>query len=148
MGLPGADADDVCQDVFVTVHQKLGDYDGRASVRAWVFGIAVKKAADHRRRAFRRYEVTTEHVPEAGTVDDAGAKVDERRALQFLDEVLDRLDVSKRAAFVLHEIEGLSLQEVALALDCPLQTAYSRVAAARDQVTSAMRKRQQRERMQ
>ena len=50
---------------------------------------------------------------------------------------LNDLDESKRAAFVLYEIEELTLREVAAVLDCPLQTAYSRLGAARDHVRRA-----------
>jgi RNA polymerase sigma-70 factor (ECF subfamily) len=55
--------------------------------------------------------------------------------------VLDQLDDDKRIAFVLHEVEGLTLREVAEATECPLQTAYSRVKAARDFVRQAFEDR-------
>ena len=42
MGLSSADADEVCQEVFIIVHRRLGDYDGRASLRAWIHGICIR----------------------------------------------------------------------------------------------------------
>jgi RNA polymerase sigma-70 factor (ECF subfamily) len=52
--------------------------------------------------------------------------------------VLDRLDEAKRDVFVLYEIEGLTMREVCEILDCPLQTAYSRLHAARKVLTDAV----------
>jgi RNA polymerase sigma-70 factor (ECF subfamily) len=54
--------------------------------------------------------------------------------------VLDRLDEAQRAVFVLYEIEELSMAEIAEAVGCPLQTAYSRLHAARAQVEQTIRR--------
>jgi RNA polymerase sigma-70 factor (ECF subfamily) len=69
LGVAKADLPDVCQEVFVIVHRRLGDYDGRASVRAWIYGICVRQAADYRKRAHRRYEQLGE--PPAGAAQPA-----------------------------------------------------------------------------
>jgi RNA polymerase sigma-70 factor (ECF subfamily) len=63
-----------------------------------------------------------------------------REARVLLDRVLDELDDDKRAAFVLYEIEELPLKDLAAALGCPLQTAYSRLQAARREVEEALRR--------
>ena len=60
-----------------------------------------------------------------------------REALVRLDGILTGLDEDKRAVFVLYEIEQLAMAEVAEAVGCPLQTAYSRLHAARAEVTAA-----------
>jgi RNA polymerase sigma-70 factor (ECF subfamily) len=59
--------------------------------------------------------------------------------MKLLDRALAELDEDKRAVFVLYEIEQLTMAEVAEAIGCPLQTAYSRLHAARRQVTERMR---------
>lgn len=140
LGVADADADDVCQEVFLVVHRKLGDYDAaRGSIRSWIYGICVRKASDHRKLSHKRHEHASGEVPE-GTVDapqpDA---LETSRALATLDAILRTIDDDKRAAFVLYEIEGLTLEEVALALECPLQTAYSRLTSARKLVAAATR---------
>ncbi len=61
-----------------------------------------------------------------------------REARATLDRILDGLDDDKRAVFVLFEIEELPMTEVAMAVGCPLQTAYSRLHAARREVEAAM----------
>ncbi|HYP90795.1 MAG TPA: sigma factor-like helix-turn-helix DNA-binding protein, partial [Polyangiaceae bacterium] len=59
------------------------------------------------------------------------------RAWRRLAEVLDAMDAPKREAFVLYELEALTMAEVASSLDCPLQTAYGRLHAARRLVLNA-----------
>ncbi len=85
----------------------------------------------------RREIVTDEppESPESGRQHDALAM---KQARVVLDRILDELDDDKRAVFVLYEIEELSMAEVADALGCPLQTAYSRLHAARKLVESAV----------
>jgi RNA polymerase sigma-70 factor (ECF subfamily) len=61
-----------------------------------------------------------------------------RQSLAQLDRILDQLDDAKRAVFVLYEIEQLTMAEVAAAMGCPLQTAYSRLHAARAEVRAAV----------
>jgi RNA polymerase sigma-70 factor (ECF subfamily) len=142
LGVSPSDADDACQEVFVVVYRKLGEYQGRSQLRTWLYGIAVRVAAAHRRRAHARREIATEEpVGEhaASTANPEGAAAD-REALAMLDRALDDLDDDKRAVFVLYEVEGLEMPEVAEAVGCPLQTAYSRLHAARKEVERAMKR--------
>ena len=140
LGVTDADADDACQEVFVTVHRKLGDFEGRSSVRTWVYGICVRTASDYRKRQRGRREFPSEvlmdHPVDAPQEDDMAL----RQARATLDRILDRLDGDKRAVFVLYEIEELPMNEIAAALECPLQTAYSRLHAARKDVDAAVRR--------
>ena len=138
LGLSPADADDVCQEVFLVVHRKLGTFEG-PSMRAWIYGICVRKASDFRKLAHKKRERVSAELPEPeGRVDSAETSLENRRALAKLDRALAALDDDKRAAFILYEIEGLSLQEVASACECPLQTVYSRLASARRNVEHAL----------
>ncbi len=145
LGVRERDLDDVCQEVFVIVHRKLASYDGTSTVRSWLFGIARRVAADHRKRAHVRRETLAsgpelEARPAAGSDEPGERELAQARAV--LDEILDELDEAKRAVFVLFELEEMAMADVARAVDCPLQTAYSRLAAARKQVESAVRRRQ------
>jgi RNA polymerase sigma-70 factor (ECF subfamily) len=134
LGVAEADVNDVCQDVFMVVHRKLPDFEGRSSVRTWVYGICVRVAADHRKAAKRLREVPGEDAAEAAIEPGQERAVHLREATAMLDRILDGVDDEKRAVFVLYEIEELGMQEVATALGCPLQTAYSRLHAARREV--------------
>ena len=53
-GVDPADVEDVCQEVFLVVHRRLGDFDGRVALRTWIYGIAWKTAANCGRKRARR----------------------------------------------------------------------------------------------
>lgn len=139
LGVRDADVPDVCQEVFITVHRKLDGFEGRSSLRTWLYRICQRAASDHRRRAYTRREVVTDATsteldrPDSGA--DGGSRFEARSTLAFL---LERLDEPKRDVFVLYEVEGLTMREVCDILDCPLQTAYSRLHAARQLLVDAM----------
>jgi RNA polymerase sigma-70 factor, ECF subfamily len=138
LGVAEADVDDVCQEVFITVHRRLPTFDGRSAVRTWVYGICVRVAADYRKRARSRGELAAEVTPELAIEPRQEDAVSIRQARAELHRILDGLDDDKRAVFVLYEIEELAMNEVAAALGCPLQTAYSRLHAARREVEAAV----------
>jgi RNA polymerase sigma-70 factor (ECF subfamily) len=142
LGVAPSDVDDAVQEVFVVVHRKLGEYEGRSQMRTWLYGIAVRVAAAQRRRSHARHEVVTEEpiMPSDVSSSDPEGAAAEREALVLLDRALDELDDDKRAVFVLYEVEGLEMPEVAEALACPVQTAYSRLHAARKEVERSMRR--------
>jgi RNA polymerase sigma-70 factor (ECF subfamily) len=137
LGVARADVGDVCQEVFLVVHRRLRDYDGRVPVRSWIYGICVRTASDYRRRAYRRNERLFRQPPEPSVPASQHRQAELDEACAKLQQVLGTLDASKREVFVLYELEELSMNEIAQALDCPLQTAYSRLHAARKAVTAA-----------
>ncbi|WP_437675783.1 RNA polymerase sigma factor [Sorangium sp. So ce131] len=140
LGVREADVDDVCQEVFLVVHRKIGTFDGSSSMRTWLYGICLRLASEYRRRPHRRREEVAESVPEQVVAASQDESLDRSRALARLDAALDQLDDEKRAVFVLYEIEQLPMAEIAQAAGCPLQTAYSRLRAARMQVEAEMRR--------
>jgi RNA polymerase sigma-70 factor, ECF subfamily len=142
LGVSAADADDVCQEVFLVVHRRLSEYDGRATMRGWIYGICVRKASDHRRLSHKRHESPTDAVPEQIGEAPQPRDLERKRAIEALDAALNELDEDKRATFVLFEIEGLPMQEIATVLGCPLQTAYSRLHAARKSIEALIRRNQ------
>lgn len=136
LGVRPADAEDICQEVLLIVHRKLHDFRG-GSLRAWLYGISTRVVSDYSRRAHVRREIPTESLPDRPLDASQADELDHRRAEARLLRVLDELDADKRAAFILYEVEELTLKEVAQALGCPLQTAYSRLQAARQHVRDA-----------
>ena len=145
LGVAEADADDVCQEVFVTVHRRLGDFEARSSVRTWVYGICVRTASDYRRRTRTRREVTLETPPDTSVGPHQEDDLSLRRARDTLDRILEQIDEDKRVVFVLFEIEELPMADVATVVGCPLQTAYSRLHAARRDVEAALERLQARD---
>jgi RNA polymerase sigma-70 factor (ECF subfamily) len=123
--------------VFVIVHRKLAEFEHRAAIRTWLYRICQRAASDYRKRAHVRREVTTGEVIERGQVDGR-AVVDGAETRAVLQRALDLLDEDKRTVFVLFEIEGFGMKEVATIVGCPLQTAYSRLHAARRILSEAV----------
>ena len=144
LGVRDSDVEDVCQEAFLVAYRKLGDFHG-GSMKAWLFAIGVRVAADHRRRAHVRREVTSDEVAEPSAAETQSAAIDSERAARLLESIIATLDVDKRAVFICYELEEMAMAEVAVALDCPLQTAYSRLHAARDHVTAAIERWHRRE---
>lgn len=140
------DLDDVSQEVFLIIFRKLPEFEPHGSMRAWIYGICIRVARDYRNRAHKRHEVLVDEVSDA--VGGATADVEpERRAQQEqLHQMLQRLDEDKRAVVVLHELEGLPMNEVAELVRCPVKTAYSRLAAAKKQMLTMITKSKMSER--
>lgn len=137
LGVASADLPDVCQEVFVVAHRKLGDLEGEGGARAWLRKIAVFVAQNHRRTRRRQREDGGDDLGEQPT---PGAPASERlEQRQRLQRLLATLTDDQRAVFVLYEIERMTMPEVARALSIPVQTAYSRHHAARQRVVDAVR---------
>jgi RNA polymerase sigma-70 factor (ECF subfamily) len=139
LGVRERDAEDLLQEVFLAVHRKLPEFEGRSSVRTWVYGFCLRKALDYRRLARVRREVVAQALPEQACESDREHQLDVRRACARLDAVLDTLDDDKRAVFVLFELEQVSMKEIAELTCVPVQTAYFRLYAARKHVREALR---------
>lgn len=139
LGVRGADLDDATHDVFVAVYRHRHEYDPARSLRAWLFGFAVRVAANHRRARKRRRE-----DPEEDDLADASLQADDRlmegEKRRLLAKGLDALDVERRAMVVMHDLDGLPMPEIAAALGIPLNTAYSRLRLAREDLAAAVRR--------
>jgi len=138
LGVRDADLEDVAQEAFVVVHRKLPDFEGRSSVKTWVFGICLRVASDYRKRAHVAREDITDDVPDTAVDASQGEALAKKQARALLDKVLDQLDADKRATFVMFELEQMPMAEIAEAMEVPLQTAYARLYAARKHVEQAV----------
>ena len=148
LGIDEANAEDVAQEVFVTVHKKLAQYDPDASAKAWVFGIVRRVVANARRaQARRRVQAAADALdaadPDSGRQPQALAERHE--GVRILYAILEELDADKREAFILAELEQLPVPEIARALDTNLNTMYSRLRAARRQFKEAVGRHRARE---
>jgi RNA polymerase sigma-70 factor (ECF subfamily) len=136
-GTPSADLQDLCQEVFLVIHRRIADFEGRSSLRTWIYQICVRVAAGHRRKARFRHEQVVAEPPDSPVLPTQADALDDARMLDRLFTILDGLEQSKREVFVLYEMEEQAMTEIAEALDCPLRTAYSRLEAARQEIMRA-----------
>jgi RNA polymerase sigma-70 factor, ECF subfamily len=139
LGVRPADVDDALQEVFLVVHRRLREFDGR-SLRSWLYAICLRVASDYRRSARVRHEVAVPEVPDSAFAASQHNQLEASLLFGRLKRVLDELDEEQRGAFVLYEIEELTLRETAEALGCPLQTVYSRLRSARAHVEAHFRR--------
>jgi RNA polymerase sigma-70 factor, ECF subfamily len=141
LGVRERELADAIQEVFLVAHKKIGELERPGAMRSWLYAICVRKALHFRRSAARRREDAVAEPPEpkierASPHDD----LERTRALSVAFEILGELDDEKRAVFVLYEVEQLPMAEVADAVGCPIQTAYSRLYAARREVTRQLKR--------
>lgn len=131
LGVPAADVDDAVQQVFLTFAERLPEIP-LDSERSFLLGTCVGVAANTRRHRAYALEVMTEQPEATGEpvqTPEAALEAKERR--RALDQALDALSLEQRTVFVLFELEGFSLPEIAQALGIPLGTATSRLRRAR-----------------
>ncbi len=136
-----ADVDDVVQEVFVQVFRSLKDFRGQAKFSTWVHRVAVNVVLMHRRAA-RSRPTYSEELPHDHTVDDGSVLPDEdadRRArVRAFSLLLEKLAEKKRTVFVLHELEGISPQEIATIVGAPVLTVRTRLFYARRELEELM----------
>lgn len=135
-----ADAEDLCQEVFLQAMKKIGSFQGRSSFSTWLYRVAINRSRDYLRRRKRSPEVLTDGSEQAGvvaaeapdekTLGPEGASL-QSEARRLVQEALKELPVSLRIPLVLHELEGLQYQEVANLLHLPVGTVKSRIFRAR-----------------
>jgi len=142
-GVAESTVDDSAQHVFLTLAERLEDVD-RGSERAFLIAVAVRVAANARRLVERSREVPLddlEGVLEAGLTPEELLVQKQRRLV--LDEALATLSLDQRVVFVLFELEGFSLPEIAESVGIPLGTATSRLRRARQHFESWVSTHQQ-----
>jgi RNA polymerase sigma-70 factor (ECF subfamily) len=144
LGVSPDAVDDVAQDVFLVVHRRLAEFEGRAELRTWLYSIVLHTVRDQRRlvRRKRRPEVGAEPLessvePSGGPHEEAERAEEVRRLYALLDE----LDEDLRDVFVLSELEELSAPEIAQVTGANVNTVYGRLARARRAFQAAVARR-------
>lgn len=140
LGTPAEEAEDVVHDVFVVVLKKLDQFEeGRLST--WIYRITANVVSDrHRRRRVRRaFEDLKVWIGGAApeTPDRSAERTSAQRAV---DRVLERMAPKKREVFALFELEGLTGEEIAERLGCPVNTVWTRLHHARAEFVSVARR--------
>lgn len=131
---------DAAQDVFLVVHRRLAEYEGRAEIRTWIFAIVGRVAGNYRRLQRRKMALldpldNTEYVSGG---PDPSERFATGEVARFLENFLERLDEAKRAVFALALVEQLPVAQVATILQIPPNTVYSRIRAVRAALREAM----------
>ncbi len=136
------DAEDAMQEAFLTVYLRIGDFQGQARLSSWLYRIVTNKALDILRKRQRKTDAATDSLEDLS--EDAAELLPDTQAVlpeDWLDRQeinalinagLETLSPTLRAAFVLFEMEDLSMEEVADALGISVSAAKVRVHRARN----------------
>jgi RNA polymerase sigma-70 factor (ECF subfamily) len=130
-------AEDVVQDTMVKAWESMDGFRGDASIRTWVLRIAHNTAISALRRR-RDRSMAPEDLPERPSADDTAGRAAARDNLAAVREALGGLDEVSRSIVVLREVEGLSYQQIADALEVPVPTVKTRLLRARRALQAAV----------
>ena len=133
LGVPEASIEDAVQDVFLVVHRRLGEFEGRSSITTWLYGIMLRVAKDHRRAQVRQAQkaeraqfLSLTSLSTSTPIDDA----ERREANQVVHAILAELREDHREVMVLVEMEGLSVRDTAAVLNLHVRACQRRLRAA------------------
>ncbi|MDH5712160.1 MAG: RNA polymerase sigma factor RpoE [Gammaproteobacteria bacterium] len=138
-----ADVPDVVQDTFIKAYKALPNFRGDSAFYTWIYRIAINTAKNHLVSMGRKASGSNLDIQEA---EDYGASdwlkdyaTPEREVLASeiqvnINQALSQLPPDLREAITLREIEGLSYEDIAVAMDCPIGTVRSRIFRAREAI--------------
>jgi RNA polymerase sigma-70 factor (ECF subfamily) len=138
LGVRAPELDDVCQEVFLQVFRYLARFEGRADLTTWLYKICISQAARLRRRQKVVRALGALFGPREAAAAQASVDLPEGDLARRVREAIAQLSPRHREAFVLYEIEGLSGEQIAGIVDCPLATVWSRLHYARQEFQRAV----------
>jgi RNA polymerase sigma-70 factor, ECF subfamily len=134
-GVESHDVEDLVHEVFLVLHRKWDSFDSSRPLRPYLFGIAYRVALAHRRRR-RELPVDVRGVQDPGMQSDD--ILEARGTHQLVLAALHQVPEARRAVLIMHDLDEVSMQDVARALRIPLFTAYSRLRKARVEFAAAV----------
>jgi RNA polymerase sigma-70 factor (ECF subfamily) len=145
---PG-EIEDVAQEAFIKAYRALPNFRGDSAFYTWLYRIAINTAKNYLVAQGRRAPTSTEtEVEDAERMDDAEQLRDvntpdsmllSKQVGEAVNRAIDRLPEDLRTAIVLREIEGLSYEEIAESMNCPIGTVRSRIFRAREAIANELR---------
>jgi RNA polymerase sigma-70 factor (ECF subfamily) len=144
-----AEIEDVAQEAFIKAYRALPNFRGESAFYTWLYRIAINTAKNHLVSQGRRAPTSTEtEIEDAETFEEADALREvntpdammmSRQVGEAVNRAIDRLPEDLRNAIVLRELEGLSYEEIAESMNCPIGTVRSRIFRAREAIARELR---------
>ena len=126
------DAEDITQDVFVVLYERIGEFREAAALSTWLYKITIRKSLDlekkksrQKRGGFLQKVFTVKESDEPVNFDHPGILLDNKEKAAVLFKALKKLPDKQRVAFTLHKMEGLSYQQIAAIMDTSLYAVES-----------------------
>ncbi len=145
---PG-EVEDVTQEAFIKAYRALPGFRGDSAFYTWLYRIGINTAKNYLVAAGRRAPTSTEFDAEEAESLEAGEQLRDlntpenqmmsRQVGDVVNQTLEALPEELRTALTLREIEGLSYEEIASAMQCPVGTVRSRIFRAREAVAEKLR---------
>lgn len=144
LGVSNAEIDDIVQEIFIVINSRLATLQQPESLRSWIYGIARRTVSTYR-RAKRAKAASTAALnaqpelqyPQIPSPQQLAELSDQAR---FLWTLLEKIDPAKREVFVLAEFDEMTAPEIAAAIEVPLNTIYSRLRAAKQELEEAVQR--------
>jgi RNA polymerase sigma-70 factor (ECF subfamily) len=142
-----SEAQDVAQEAFIKAYRALGNFRGDSAFYTWLYRIAINTAKNYLVSRSRRNSDYQVDIQDAEVFENApqlqGMETPERLLLnqeiiETIQEAIDKLPEDMRTAIMLREFEGLSYEEIAEAMDCPVGTVRSRIFRAREAIDNKL----------
>lgn len=144
-----SEAEDIVQDALVSAFSSLRNFRGDSSFFTWLYRIAINSAKYSRMRSTRRLPLISD-IAEDGDqerlyneqeidLETPESILESQQLLRLLSDAIDELPADYRDALLFRELEGLSYDEIADRMHCPVGTVRSRVHRARDSIATALR---------
>lgn len=142
-----SEAQDVAQEAFIKAYRALGSFRGESAFYTWLYRIAINTAKNYLVARARRSSDQQVDVQDAEAIENApqlqGLDTPERQLLgaeiaETIQAAIENLPEEMRVAIMLREFEGMSYEEIAEAMDCPVGTVRSRIFRAREAIDNKL----------
>jgi RNA polymerase sigma-70 factor (ECF subfamily) len=142
-----SEAQDVAQEAFIKAYRALGNFRGDSAFYTWLYRIAINTAKNYLVSRTRRSSDYQIDIQDAEQIENApqlqGMESPERLLLnqeivETIKTAIDKLPEEMRIAIMLREFEGMSYEEIAQAMDCPVGTVRSRIFRAREAIDNKL----------
>jgi len=144
-----AEIEDVAQEAFIKAYRALPNFRGESAFYTWLYRIAINTAKNYLVAQGRRAPTQTEaDIEDAENFEDGDSLRTEdtpermllsKQVAEAVNRAIERLPAELRTAIVLRELEGLSYDEIAASMNCPIGTVRSRIFRAREAVAEELR---------
>lgn len=144
-----AEAEDVAQEAFIKAYRALPGFRGESAFYTWLYRIAINAAKNYLVARGRRAPTTTEFDSDEAEAFEDGEQLRDlntpenvlmsRQVAETVQRAMQQLPEELRTAITLREIEGLSYEEIAAAMNCPIGTVRSRIFRAREVIAEKLR---------
>jgi RNA polymerase sigma-70 factor (ECF subfamily) len=142
-----SEAQDVAQEAFIKAYRALGNFRGESAFYTWLYRIAINTAKNYlvsRARRNSDFQVDIydaeqiENAPQLQGIDTPERHLFNQEIVETIKTAIENLPEEMRVAIMLREFEGMSYEEIAEAMDCPVGTVRSRIFRAREAIDSKL----------